>query len=255
MRTRWMKPLLSIAVTTALLFALACSSNDSKGTPTPAAQSSPAGGATPSATAAPSGPRLADLLLVYVDARLPQQRSLYVASAEGANPRLVTNLAAGASVLDVQGKLAAVRDGSQISVVDLVSGQTKSVPAPAGTTFVRFFDEKTLLYVQRTGCGPEPMKGTLFKLDLATMQSSQVLTTSDTAGFSIAGVDPKAGVVALAPRGCDVSTTSLRLYKLADGSLIRDVPTKGCGAIYASLTLNLAFASWTSCNPNAESRG
>jgi hypothetical protein len=84
-------------------------------------------------------------------------------------------------------------------------------------------------------------------VDVGSLQVTPLLETA--ANLQVAGFD--AASVALTPRGCDPAVTSIDVFNLATGQLMRSIPIDGCGWAGADLVRQKAAASWKACTPPA----
>ncbi len=250
------KHLLALISLLILPLALACGGSNQPSTPTPgpaASTSTPAADASPtvapnaSATPATS---LAGLSLIYLDTSKGQGADIYVASATGDQPKLLTTLIGAGRPLGVMGKTLALAGPGGLKLVNLVDGQAHNV----GTSDVfdgHFLDASTFLYSSRAGCGGSTVTDTtLYMVDTGTY--AQKALYSQPGNLTIAGVDAATGRAAIAPRGCDVSVTGYSVIDVSSGKLGPTFGATGCGWIIAAPSQNKAVASWLSCTPPAE---
>ena len=251
------KRLLAIISLLVLPLALACSGSDEPSTPTSAPSASPATPAAdttptvvPNASATPASTSLTDLSLVYLDTSKGQGAEIYVASATGAQPQLLTTMVGAGRPIGVMGKTLALAGPGGLQLVDLVDAQAHSV----GTSDVydgRFLNATTFLYTTRAGCGGATVTNTtLYAVDTATY--TQKALYSQPGNLTIAGVDAATGRAAIAPRGCDVSVTGYSVIDVSSGKVGLTFGAAGCGWIVAAPSQNKAAVSWKSCTPPAE---
>jgi hypothetical protein len=252
-----MRSLLFIALVVAGFF-WGCSGDDdnpatvspvtgSDATRPPASASVPASTPPPS-TITPSAAGLTQQSLVYIDRRKPGPAEVWVAEHNGANPKMVTTSTTLRRPLDVAGKTLAATGPEQLQFIDLVTGQTRTLPEPVFINDGRFVSPQTFVYIALGGCaGGGQLGSSVYKVDMTTLQSTPLLQLP--ANLQVSGFDSTS--IALAPRGCDPAVKAIDVYRLVNGQPVRTVPIEGCGWAGIDLARMMAAASWKSCNPPA----
>ena len=219
----------------------------SPGTATPPpATATPEPAATPTVTPQPGS--LAALSLVYVDTRRGQGGDIYVADADGSNPRMVLNEPGFSRPLDLHQSLLAAVTKTGISFVDLASNDVPwALPLTEAISSGRFFDDGVFLYTTGSGCPLNP-GGVLTRYEVGS--KSTPIVTTDT-GLMIVGTDVNTNSVAVVPRGCDVGIDGIDVYDALTGNLRNSLDVQGCGWAIAALDQAKAITSWLSCTPPA----
>jgi hypothetical protein len=237
----------NLLLATLLLIAalLSACSGGSKTTPTSTAAAGTAevrATAQPAPTSAPTAPKLS---LVYVDrAAGPQQ--LKLAGMDGSNPRTVVTLPQGSRVLDLKLANVLVTGGGGLVVRNLVTNASTTVTTTGNVSFAKLLGDTAVVYAVPGGCGPPgPPKSTLMLADLRNA-SQKELASFPFGNLSIIGVDAASNIIAVAPRGCDVTTSEVDLVKIADGSK-QTFAVQGCGWVEISGDFRRALASWLGC--------
>ena len=212
----------------------------------------PAPEPTPAAspTSAPDA-GLAALSLVYIDTSRGQGGDVYIAAADGANPRLVTSEAAFSRPLDVRGSTLAAAGTGGVLFIDLVSGEPSYVNETNIVFDGRFFDAGIFLYSLSGSCTQGG--GALHRVELPAQEVVE-LVTSDRS-LTIAGIDLSTNTVTLLPRGCDVGVDQLDVYDALTGQLRNTLAVVGCGWAVAAPQHNKAVVSWQACTPPFEHEG
>jgi hypothetical protein len=194
---------------------------------------------------------LESLSLVYVDTRRGQGGDVYVAEADGSNPRLVTSESAFRRPLDVHGgTLAAVGTGG-VLLIDLESGEAFVLEESQIVFDGRFLEQETFLYSLSGSCTQGG--GALYRVDVPSRNLDELITSE--MSLTIAGIDPATGTVTLLPRGCDVGVVALETYDAVTGELRNTVAVQGCGWAIAVPEHNKAVVSWQSCTQPPEHEG
>ena len=239
----------SVLVMGLLLGVIACA-GDSRGATRTATPSTPSP-ATETLAPQPIQPPQTStrLALVFVDTSRGQTADLYVGEMNGTEAHLVASLDLPARALGVAGTTVAMLDSNnQIVFIDLVRGERRAMPAPAGVVFdARFVDETTFLYSVGPGCAHSGTQGRLMAVVVSTLVQREL--HSNDLSLTIAGVEASTGEVALVPRGCDPSVNSVVVHSIADGAEIADVPAAGCGWVVAAPAIEAVIVSWLACTP------
>ncbi len=235
-------------MTAAGLVLAACGKGSSPAPAGATATVPPAPQATAQPTAAPQA-GIDALGLVYVDRRAgPSQ--LFLARGDGSSPKPLGTLASGTRALDIAGPNLLLAASDSLTVMNLAGGTSVKVPTSGNVTFASLVGDTGVLYAVVSGCGPPgPPASRLMLADLKTQQSRQVLQVPS-GNLTIVGIDASGANAAIAPRGCDVTTSEIDLVKLADGSM-QKYAVQGCGWVAYSFEQRKALASWRSCNAPA----
>jgi len=212
----------------------------------PPATSAPS---TPVVTGGPTGGAPTDLSLVYVDARAGTN-SLFVARYDGQSPRAVGTLPSGARPLEMRGSTLLAANGAALLVVDLKTGDTKTVNTEGAVRDGRFLDDATFLYSTAGGCGGGPaglpQLSRLWRLDMKTLMTRQLATGQGNA-ISIVGIDPAAQRVAIVKRGCDPGIGDFYVLEAGNGAETSHVNAMGCGNAVVAIPAKVALLSWAAC--------
>jgi len=190
--------------------------------------------------------------LVWLDSSTGRSADLWVAGADGADPRLVAGFPSGTRVLAMSGALMALDVRDRLVVVDLVSGEQRDVELPRSPRGAVFGGDG-LLFVTTAGnrtCAPDPLElpqpSRLVRVDLAT-GDAQVIAVSSGGLLDVLSADAGTREVVVLPRGCDVGIGELRLYDMDSGELRRTVSARGCGWATVAPEGVRALVGWESC--------
>jgi hypothetical protein len=199
----------------------------------------------PPATNVPPTPAPQRLGLVYIDRRAGPW-TLFLAGMDGSAPKNLGTLTQGARPLDLKVATLLLRSTDGLTAMNLNSGATVTVPATGNVTFGRLIGDTAAVYAVVSGCGPPgPPNSTLMLADLRSQQQRE-LASFPTGNLTIIDINAASNVVAVSPRGCDVTTSEIDLVKIADGSK-QTFAVQGCGWVAVSSDFKHALASWLGC--------